>query len=585
MLVRLLAHSRVRLWSTNRVCPAQIVPSVAPVTNLLLRHSRDQSSGKTKGQFSRKSIQLADGSILRQFLYCFTILAPTKEPGELSSAELIARLPNLTDVAPQPGIPSVVLLLTPSLTHLLNESDYFLRDAVSRLFPGADTIKTVAAVVDRLPREQGSSSKDAGSEGLSILVTVSGTQNQSVYHLQSAGVAESAGPGPGEGRHISFYIPTKYNLHQLFLSYHHFQRIVLPLANTIFQNGQPSTLLSSRWSRAGHSRELQRIPSPGVEGLNVFLPSAFNEWRFASHIPLVSVTVPRRIVAGFGNIIRQISLDPIQTPEREANGNKEEWTDVPITTAVPASQELEGAVQAYFKHQGLQPHQVTIWALVTPQEHIPRDWATCLRVCGDNNIRDELRHWFEKPHIPGQPILMKFHDRLHRVLSGGGGWGKKQGLLALDPEISCGEREDVVSEFDIGDGRVVLGEIANPGDFVQFFIQQSMPQPIADESDVKSPQDAVVFGSIPSSVDAIPGECSSPPLGHHRQLEVIENQFGALCERGIVHQLVSYPISKYGRRGPQLRLPDPVAQTKIDVPYSKLYFYYGRRGLVRKVSS
>ncbi|KAI9764221.1 MAG: hypothetical protein M1840_008611 [Geoglossum simile] len=572
MLVRLLGPSRLRLWSTNHVSPAQVIPSVVSITILHPRHSRGLTSGNTEEYFSRKSLQQAEDSVLRQFLYCSTIL--TKEPAKIPSAILISRLPELTSVTPQTGIPSVVFLLTPSLAHLLNEGHCFLHDAVSRLFPVADTIKTVVAVVDRLPKGQNSTGQDVGGEGLSVLVMVSDPKSQSAYHQQSAIEAESAGPGPDpgteEGKHISFFIPAKLDLPQPLTTYHHFQRAIVPLANTIFQNGQRSTLLLSHWSRARNSQELRCIPLLGIKGSNIFLPRDFNEWRFVSHIPLISVTVPRRIAASFGNIIRQISLDPIQTLEGEG-------TDIPFTTVVPASQELESAVQAYFERQSLEPHKVTIWALVTPQEHISREY---LGVYEDNTARNE--HWLlsEKPHRLGRPIQMKFRDCLHRVLSGGGGWGKKQGLLALDPEISCRERGGRPSELETGEehGRqVALSEIAKPGDFVQFFIQHPMPNPMQDGSDVRFPQSAIVFGSVPSSIDEIPDEDFNPPPQCQGQLEVIKDQFGALSEHGIVHQRVSSAISKCDGRGPQLRQPDFIEQTKIDVPYSKFCFYH-RKG-------
>jgi hypothetical protein len=564
-----------------------------PVTIPHPRHSRGQTSGKTEEHFPGERLQQAGDSVLRQFLHCYTIL--TKEPAKLvrfrtahllflglylifallqSSAELISHLPELTDVTQQPGIPSVIFLLTPSLAHLVNEGHCFLHDAVSRLLPIADTIKTVAAIVDRLPKGQNSTGQDAGGEGMSVLVMVSDAKDQSAYLQQSAVEVDPTGPGPSskKGEHISFFIPTRFNLPQQLIAYHHFQRVVVPLANTIFQNGQHSTLLLSHWSRTGSSQKLQCIPSLGIKGSNIFLPTASNSWRFVSHIPLISVTIPRRIVASFGNIIRKVSLDPIQTSEGEG-------TDAPITTVVPASQELESAVQAYFKRQDLQPHKVTIWALVTPQEHISRDWVGNLGEYGGSNARDMLCNWSGKSHMLGQPIRMKFRDCLHRVLSGGGGWGKKQGLLALDPEISCrerGDRGDSLSELETGERHerlVTLSEVAKPGDFVQFFIEHHTPKPMPDESNVQFPQNAIVFGSIPSSIDEIPGEDFNPLPQRQGEVEVIRNQFGALSEHGIVHQRVGSAISKCDKRGQ--RLPDPIEQTKIDVPYSKFVFTTG----------
>ena len=153
-----------------------------------------------------------------------------------SPKELISHLPELSHIVPWSGNPFAVFLLTPSLTHLLNEDHHFLHDAVSRLFPAAETIGTLAAVVDRLPKGPRSSSQDVGSEGLSVLITVSDAESHSYV-----GGSERTGTGPRQGKHISFSIPANECLPDV--SFRRFQRVDVPLTNTIFQNGRHSTLL------------------------------------------------------------------------------------------------------------------------------------------------------------------------------------------------------------------------------------------------------------------------------------------------------------------------------------------------------
>ncbi|KAI9868022.1 MAG: hypothetical protein M1813_006767 [Trichoglossum hirsutum] len=556
MFARLPTRSRLRY---------RIIPSIACTCTSNIHHPRHQS-----GQ-PLKELKIADSSLLHRYLRCFTIL--TDAPGDLSSKELVSRLPELSRLVPWSGTPFAVFLLTPSLTHLLNDDHHFLHDAVSRLFPAAETIGTLAAVVDRLPDSPRSLSQDTvGGAGLSVLITVSDAENHSYYRLPLAGGSRGTDASHERRTHISFSIPANECLPDA--SFRRFQRVEVPLANTVFQNGRRSTLLSSGWSRMRHSRELCRTSPLGTDSSNVFLPGAPRAWRSTRHTPLVSITVPRRIVACFGNIIRQITLGPIRT--QEANG-REEGADVSTTTTVPASQELESAVQAYFKRHELQPRQVGIWALIVPQEHSSRGWAGYHRVSGDSIIREELRQWFEEPHKLGGPIRMKTRDRLHRVLSGGGGWGEKRGLLALDPEITCETREDRLPELGAGEGdeeQVTLGEIAKPGDFVQFFIHEPHLQPSPPQVDSGFPYSTIAFGSIPSSIDAAPDEFLSTSLDRPRRLEVIEDQFGALSEHGICHKLVDYAISKTGGCELQSPLSGPVAQTKVDVPFSMFRYYY-----------
>jgi hypothetical protein len=172
---------------------------------------------------------------------------------------------------------------------------------------------------------------------------------------------------------------------------------------------------------------------------------------------------------------------------------------------------------------------------------------------------------------------MKARDRLHRVLSGGGGWGEKQGLLALDPEVTYEEKEDGLSRLGASERdeqQTALGEIAKPGDFVQFFIHEPNLQLLPSQGISRFPHCTIAFGSIPSSMDAIPDTLLSQPVERRRKLEVIEDQFGALSEQGIGHQLVDYAISESGEYEPQSPLSGPVAQTKVDVPFSMFYYHY-----------
>jgi hypothetical protein len=161
-------------------------------------------------------------------------------------------------------------------------------------------------------------------------------------------------------------------------------------------------------------------------------------------------------------------------------------------------------------------------------------------------------------------------------MSGGGGWGKKQGLLSLDPEVSFEEagKEGIValsSVFSDNAQRTThdatlafeqrmfmedlstLSQAAEPGDYVQFFasIEQEEPSktqkthpPVLEESISYN------FGVV-SDAEALPSQTE-----HQRYLKVVPNHFGALSEKAITF----------------LQPVDDVheSRSKIDVPGSRV---------------
>ncbi|KAM0280748.1 hypothetical protein ACHAQH_003918 [Verticillium albo-atrum] len=250
--------------------------------------------------------------------------------------------------------------------------------------------------------------------------------------------------------------------------------ITLPLANTIFQNSQPFTLLASRWSRDAPGSPLAMShmvtkPSQEVGCTGVDCTATMEE------IFLHAITEPRAIVSGLGNIVRQI----------EVNGKP-----------VPASQELETAVTKLFNRrrridgpQGLPKGPLGVWALVTPPESSmlnlgerknPPDMG---EIHKDASMMDEYKasqslSRFRRRFIWGQ--------RIFEVVSGGGGWGKKQGLLSLDTEtkFSLTGEEDLEAfirsfnsrEGGDGDSTFCSGIVA-PGSDIQFFVSATAQLP------------------------------------------------------------------------------------------------------------
>lgn len=134
--------------------------------------------------------------------------------------------------------------------------------------------------------------------------------------------------------------------------------VTMPLANTLFTNGRYSTLLVSKWKVDGTTihnlkcmekkNQLVEVESPKPRSLPIATESA-------RAIPL---TLPRRIVSGLGNIVRQLASD--------------------TEGAQPASRELEANVHSYLAAAAKQrvsivDEKIRVWALIVP-EHLAKEF-------------------------------------------------------------------------------------------------------------------------------------------------------------------------------------------------------------------
>lgn len=134
----------------------------------------------------------------------------------------------------------------------------------------------------------------------------------------------------------------------------------IPLANTVFNNGRPFTMFASRWqSQPGSPLKLtqkvekrRQLIVPNLTGANTNTTSNSNS-RSDISAPLLPITRPRRIVAGLGNIIRQVEIDGKPSP---------------------ASGELEAVIPALLDARSESAPTTTstvgpvgVWALVVPE--------------------------------------------------------------------------------------------------------------------------------------------------------------------------------------------------------------------------
>ncbi|KAL8918300.1 MAG: hypothetical protein Q9172_005482 [Xanthocarpia lactea] len=214
------------------------------------------------------------------------------------------------------------------------------------------------------------------------------------------------------------------------------------------------------------------------------------------------------------------------------------------TEAEPASKQLENAVAEWITEPGNETKAVEVWALVSPPTEL-------------QNFR-----------LPFFSNLVKAGGHFHKVLSGGGGWGNKQGLLALDPEVDF----DVTPEFSMAqnlgnegpepEGSNVSGQIVNPGDVVQFFARKPIESSAKTSPTAAGPLTfncpfSIAFGTTASTVDAMPEPSSTTPRAPSpSDCIFVRRHFGMLSEQGVSLTNVS--------------IDGEVSRTKIDVPHAVL---------------
>lgn len=177
--------------------------------------------------------------------------------------------------------------------------------------------------------------------------------------------------------------------------------------------------------------------------------------------PMVPITGRRRIMSGLGNILKTVERD----------GQEE-----------PASRELEEVIPKILK-EGRGQGGTSVWAII---------WAE-----GAEGRRIGERG-----------------AQVRRVLSGGGGWGAKQGLLSLDPETEVGLREEEeVENF----ARAFRGEegVVRRGSWVQFVVEPW------EEREVESEGGGIVLGAQGDTVEGL------------EEVKVQEGVFGGMSTQGI----------------------------------------------------
>lgn len=421
-------------------------------------------------------------------------------------------------------------------------------------------LDAVVAVVDRLPSPNGATS---GVEGLAYAFVSNPLEHLSMSSQTSLDMSAQK---PGS---LKFGLPPTPKTES--------GTVQLPLAQTTFANGLPSTLVHTHYDFDATTGMLHQSSSKRHESQALSIPFENASAQVTYDMPFIPLTPVRRIMSSMGNIIRKLSphsftqeqhlrLDPNYAPEP--------------SSFLSASQELETAVSDYFKLLGMTPGTVHVWALILPDRvgdvsksavGLP---ATLLDI--ERQALEALwtdSNWegsWKMTHLD----FIKRGCRLARVLSGGGGWGKKAGLLSLDPDTEYSTRdlrsdqgwqftfEDEYTDAAVADQqRQALGEIVKPGESVMFFLapKEANASLLEDNRYTAGSDRAMTLGVIPSSIDDLPENAvHTTQRQHHASSQSIHHHdaFGMLSEGGMALDMTH----KYNNQ----------IQTKIDIPFGNL---------------
>lgn len=372
----------------------------------------------------------------------------------------------LTASPPPPHHNAAVLLTSTSLAPWLQDAS-FLASLLAPLRPASSDLTLLAAAVDAIPHLSPTGTGTGTyttTQGLSLLLGPRATLFTTTTDQNPTASLEF---------HLPPLSPTSRPL-----------RVTLPAALTVFANGRPHTVLTSHWDTSTSAPQLVDVAatSHAVIRLPTDLVPASSHSRIT--LPLVPVTPARRIVAGLGNILRQVDV----------NG-----------TATPASRELEEAIPRVLAQRPEGRRGVVgVWAVVYPASPSP-------------------------PREGDVEAVLARGGHVRKVLSGGGGWGAKQGLLSLDPETRFtaagaeGGEEDVESFIRSFHGEESGGGVVAPGGWVQFMVEEE----VEVVRGVGGPRPAVMVGTH------VAVEESDPSVDGGTEVEVLEDVFGAASVKGI----------------------------------------------------
>ncbi|KAK3300951.1 uncharacterized protein B0H64DRAFT_314636 [Chaetomium fimeti] len=380
---------------------------------------------------------------------------------------------------------AAVILVSQSLAAWLNDDAF-----VARLLAASGmsdrqgaTLSVLSAAVDKVPRYDRHIDTFSSSEGISLL-------RGRALHLFPSSLF-----GPEHSAQVDSPPSLVFQRQPAHTGQTGQLAVHVPLANTLFSTGSQNAFFASRW-RANRLETPSLTKKLSQTSQSVFLPVADLRKGYdpvgrttTMRTHLVPITFPAMVIRSLGNILSSIQVDG---------------------KPAPPSQRLESIIPKLLKaprtlrddsHDGDDPvgHHIAVWALVIPPGCIKVGLRVLPPLPVDNydpKVEWELAQ--QTARMMDEYLLAG--ARFHKVLSGGGGWGAKQGLLSLDPQTRPGtdDQRDLDSfqaSFLGGPGGGGGGSdaappgsgnadsIVSPGSHVQFFVEAAYPtreQSLAD---------------------------------------------------------------------------------------------------------
>ncbi|KAK4508338.1 hypothetical protein PRZ48_002076 [Zasmidium cellare] len=519
------------------------------------------------------------GLAVRNVTAMGTVAVQQPDPSKVEDLIMSRIMPQNIGRASLPNtLPSILLLLvTPAFAQHALSADLALRllQRFGENSTASKPLDAITAVVDRLPTP-GSNRK--GEEGLAYHFTTSPGPLLTFDQVP----LQSSTQKPGS---LTFAFPRMQRFGHCEVA------VQLPLAQTIFSTGLPSTMVHMRYEFDPLSGLLRKSASQRLEAQTVRVPVGAKDLRLFMDTPVVPLTPLRRVVNSMGNIVRKVSC---KIYDEEIRKTRKEWLPLDDSAPTqPASQELEAAVTEYFKLNNRQPEPVQVWALIVPRDVFAEYRYTVKNIKNGLKNRSQFLKYkqsqLQDTWVPRETIgdarrvvtgttisnelskLIRLGARLCQVLSGGGGWGKKAGLISLDPDTMYSTRDlraDSGWKFDFDtDGteasfneqqQQALGDIVREGDGIMLFLApRGQEQRAARKGDVGPEYRSITFGTLPSSIDESSGGAGADSAaGTEQTARHYANTFGLLSEGGMALTMT--------------RDGETFNQTRLSVPFQQL---------------
>lgn len=371
------------------------------------------------------------------------------DPEKADYDRILDQIPALVEAPPRRDTSSsttVFFLATPKVAQLFEPGSGFHSSAVNGIF-GPRTRRdlrligpprSIVAVVDALPAISSKANTVGrevhGYEGLAVCIT------------PDLDISSAAGTDPGYQPLVTLVAPpsgqAKTAKTETVACY------TAPVANTLFANGQLHTFFETRWDCSDSGQYIERSASR-TDLSEVKIPL----YRFTTSgsvrtlagvlsANLNYLTSPAVIASSMGNILRQVRLKDGRVAS--------------------ASHDLESTVPKFAEdmRQKFGNVDVQVFALVYPpaeQSENP----------GSEDSDDLFRERVFFGDGRGMKLskdallnLLQRGGRLHRVTSGGAGWGKSAGSLSLEPKTKLNQAESSSNSFSFM--TELLGETSSP---------------------------------------------------------------------------------------------------------------------------